>query len=123
MSGRYGIPSALVRQLIARRHELNMSQIDVDLNMDKNSQCGKWESGVRNPQLDSLENRCEVKGRAASRIFWKLIKKYITGVSYLVLVEDRQPPLVVMHWDDFVKYQKLKGKNVCTHPSKNNEAH
>tara|TARA_R110002012_G_scaffold1496_6_gene6493 strand:- start:734 stop:1087 length:354 start_codon:yes stop_codon:yes gene_type:complete len=68
-------------------------------------------------------DRCEVKGRAASRIFWKLIKKYITGVSYLVLVEDRQPPLVVMHWDDFVKYQKLKGKNVCTHPSKNNEAH
>ena len=68
-------------------------------------------------------DRCEVKGRAANRIFWKLIKKYITGVSYLVLVEDRQPPLVVMHWDDFVKYQKLKGKNVCTHPSKNNEAH
>ena len=68
-------------------------------------------------------DRCEVKGRAANRIFWKLIKKYITGVSYLVLVEDRQPPLVVMHWDDFVKYQKLKGKNVCIHPSKNNEAH
>lgn len=68
-------------------------------------------------------DRCEVKGRAANRIFWKLIKKYITGVSYLVLVEDRQPPLVVIHWDDFVKYQKLKGKNVCTHPSKNNEAH
>lgn len=60
MSGRYGIPSALVKQLIARRHELNMSQIDVDLNMDKNSQCGKWESGVRNPQLDSLENWCAV---------------------------------------------------------------
>ena len=68
-------------------------------------------------------DRCEVKGRAANRIFWKLIKKYITGVSYLVLVEDRHPPLVVIHWEDFVKYQKLKGKNVCTHPSKNNEAH
>jgi len=37
-----------------------MSQIDVDLSMDKNSQCGKWESGVRTPQLDSLENWCSV---------------------------------------------------------------
>lgn len=68
-------------------------------------------------------DRCEVKGRAANRIFWKLIKKYITGVSYLVLVEDRQPPLVVMHWDDFVKYQKLKEEYVRTHSPKNNEAH
>jgi hypothetical protein len=67
--------------------------------------------------------RCEVKGRASNRIFWKLIKQYIEGVSYLLLVEDRQPPLVVMHWDDFVKYQKLKEEYVRTHSPKNNEAH
>jgi hypothetical protein len=60
MPGRYSISSPLIRQLIQRRHDLNMSQIDVDLSMDKNSQCGKWESGVRTPQLDSLENWCSV---------------------------------------------------------------
>ena len=34
MSDHQGIPSALVKELIKRRHELNLSQIEVDLRMD-----------------------------------------------------------------------------------------
>ena len=61
MSDHQGIPSALVKELIKRRHELNLSQIEVDLRMDSRpSQCGKWESGMRNPQLNSLISWCAV---------------------------------------------------------------
>ena len=67
--------------------------------------------------------RCEVKGRASSRIFWKLIKQYIEGVTYLLLVEDRHPPLVVMHWDNFIEYQKLKERYVRADSTKDNETH
>ena len=58
--------------------------------------------------LLSTGDRCEVKGRASNSIFWKLIKKYLAGVSYLILVEDREDPLVVIRWEQFIEYQKLR---------------